>query len=277
MSAPGRLTDSIQTLGIIAGRGRLPELLVQRCAEQGITPFIIALKGQADPTLYQPYDHCVVRLGAAGEMVRALHSRAIRDIVMIGAVKRPSLLDLRPDFYAARFLSGMPFSAIGDDGLLTAIRRELEIKEGLTVHGIQHFIDDILMPGGLIGGPAPTAAQEKDIAQGVRASQALGRADKGQSVLVQNGIVIGEEGPQGTDALITAKGAPGAIMVKTCKPQQDRDIDLPTIGPDTVRRCAEKGCAGIALQEGAAFLVDRADVKQLADQFGIFVTGIKVD
>lgn len=273
----GRVSHPIETLGIIAGSGRLPTLLVQRCAELGINPFIIAVKGQTDPALYQGRDHILVRLGAAGEMVKALRARQITDLVMIGAMVKPTLLDLRPDFYAARFLAGVSFSAMGDDGLLKAIRAQLETREGFIVHGVQRFITDIMMPEGLIGGPAPAGTSLGDIQTGIQASQALGLSDKGQSVLVRGGAVIGEEGPEGTDALIRERGKPGAILVKTCKPQQDRDIDLPTVGPDTLRLCAEKGCIGIALQAGAAFLVDREKVRELADALGVFVIGIKLE
>jgi DUF1009 family protein len=272
-----RLKHSIKQLGIIAGRGRLPALLLDHCDARGITPFIIGLKGQTDPALLTGRNHILIRLGAAGAMVHGLKERGISDMVMIGAVRRPSLLDLRPDWYAAKFLAGVPFSKLGDDGLLKAIRRELETREGIVIHGIQDFIDDILMTDGLIGGPAPDAAALQDIQAGIAASQILGRADKGQSVIVKDGRIIGEEGPRGTDALIEDKGCATAILVKTCKPQQDRDMDLPTIGPDTVQACADKGMKGIALESGAAFLVDREDVKKLADQTGVFVTGVKVD
>ncbi len=269
------LGPSPSTLAIIAGAGRLPALLVEQCIRSGITPHIIALKGQAEPGLYKDRAHVVLRLGAAGDMFRYLRENNLHDIVMIGAVKKPSIFDLRPDFYAARFLTRVGFSALGDDSLLTAIRRQME-KEGFTVHGAHRFLPDIMMTEGLIGGPPPDTNQMKDIDIGIAASQTLGSDDRGQSVIVKNGRIIGEEGPDGTDALLRAHGAPGAILVKTCKPQQDRDIDLPTIGPDTVAICAEKEMAGIALQAGSAFIVDRDEVRARAEQDSIFVVGIKL-
>lgn len=269
------MSEGVTRLGIIAGAGRLPALLLEQCDRANIHPHIIALKGQADPALYAGRDHVVLRLGAAGDLFRYLRDKNIQDVVMIGAVKKPSLFDLRPDFYAARFLTRVGFSALGDDTLLTAIRKQME-KEGFTVHGLHRFLPDILMTQGLVGGPPPDTNQLMDIDTGIAASQALGRNDRGQSVIVLNRRVIGEEGPDGTDALIRAHGAPGAILVKTCKPQQDRDIDLPTVGPDTVRLCAEKKMAGIALQSGSAFLVDRDNVAALAEQHGLFVVGVTV-
>lgn len=270
-----RLIFPPRRLGIIAGQGRLPALLVDHCRQNGIHPHIIALKGQADPALYTGQDHIVLRLGAAGDMFRYLRDHAITDVVMIGAVKKPTLLDLRPDFYAARFLARVGFSALGDNSLLTAIKTQME-KEGVRVHGVHVFLPDVLMEDGLAGGPPPDTAQMRDIDIGIAASQALGAQDRGQAVIVRGGKIIGEEGPEGTNALIRSAGAPGAILVKTCKPQQDRDLDLPTIGPETVRACADKKMAGIALEARSAFIVDRDDVRALAERHGLFVVGIMV-
>lgn len=275
-SQSGRLSAPVHKLGIIAGSGRLPELLLESCARRNIEPFIIAIKGQTDPALYAGRDHLPVRLGAAGAMVAGLRARGIRDLVMIGAIRRPGLLDLRPDFYAARFLTKVSFSALGDDGLLRAIRGQLE-KDGFCLHGVQDFIDDIVMPEGLIGGPPPGEGALRDIRIGLEASKALGERDKGQSVLVLDGVVIGEEGPAGTNALIAGQGRRGAVLVKSCKPQQDRDIDLPTIGPDTLNVAMRAGLAGIALEAGAGFLVDRDEVAAQAAAHGIFVVGIRGD
>lgn len=271
-----RLNTPVTRLGIIAGSGRLPALLLDHCRHAGVHPFIIALKGQADPALYNGQAHVVLRLGAAGDLFRVLREQYIEDVVMIGAVRKPSLMDLRPDFYAARFLARVGFSALGDNSLLSAIKKQME-REGIRVHGVHKFLPDILMSDGLVGGPPPDTWQMRDIDVGIAASQALGRDDLGQSVIVLNGKVIGEEGPAGTDALIGTHGAPGAILVKTCKPQQDRDIDLPTIGPDTVMACAKKGMAGIALQSGSAFIVDRDNVRDLAERHGLFVVGIRAE
>lgn len=271
----GRMNVDIKRLGIIAGAGRLPALLLDHCHRAGIQPFIIALKGQADPALYAGREHVVLRLGAAGDLFRALRTRHLTDVVMIGAVKKPSLLDLRPDLYAARFLARVGFSTLGDNSLLSAIKQQMG-REGITVHGAHRFLPDILMTEGLIGGPPPDTNQLRDIDVGIAASQKIGHEDIGQSVIVRSGNVIGEEGPDGTDALIQAHGAAGAILVKTCKPQQDRDIDLPTIGPDTVDACVARGMAGIALQVGSAFIVDRDAVRDRAQAHGIFVIGIAV-
>ena len=85
---------------------------------------------------------------------------------------------------------------------------------------------------------------QDDIAAGIKASQQLGLEDKGQSVLVLNGAIIGYEDQKGTNALIHRFAQKGAVLVKTCKPQQDKDLDLPTIGLGTLKACLDKEIAG---------------------------------
>jgi len=100
-------------------------------------------------------------------------------------------------------------------------------------------------------------------------------------VVVQQGIVLGVEAIEGTDALIARCGGlkrdgDGGVLVKIAKPGQERRADLPTIGPDTVASCAAAGLRGIAVEAGSAIVVNREEVIRAADQTGLFLTGVKV-
>ena len=107
----------------------------------------------------------------------------------------------------------------------------------------------------------------------------LGRLDIGQAVIVQQGLVLGVEGIEGTDELIRRCGdyrrkGDGGVLVKLRKPQQDMRIDLPTIGARTVERAHESGLRGIAVHTGNGLIVDEAEVIRLADKYGLFVMGV---
>jgi DUF1009 family protein len=145
---------------------------------------------------------------------------------------------------------------------------------GFRLHGVHKFLPELLMPEGLVAGALPTQSQQKDIQIGLEASQDLGRQDIGQAVLVKNGKIIGREDKNGTSALIKRHGEEGALLVKTCKPQQDTDLDLPTIGPNTVELCRDKKMAGIIGQAQHTLLVEREQVKSLANEAGLFVMGV---
>ena len=104
--------------------------------------------------------------------------------------------------------------------------------------------------------------------------------DIGQAAIVESGAVIGVEAVEGTDALIARcaelkKKDKGGVLVKSCKPQQDKDLDLPTIGPETVEACAKAGLNGIAVHAHQSLITDIDAVRRLADQHKMFVIGIE--
>ena len=267
--------DRPRRVAIIAGGGKLPSLVARACASHGIDVFVVGLTGHADQGFVDRYPHVMSRPGAAGSIIATLRREGIADIVMIGAVRRPGLAELRPDLWTAKLFMRLGFRALGDNGLLRHIRFALE-REGFRIHGAQEFLDDGLAAVGVLTRIGPDMAAQTGIRHAGRVATALGRLDIGQSVIVQDGVILGVEAAEGTDELIRrcagySRSATGPILVKRVKPQQDRDLDLPTIGPQTVRLCAENGMTGIAIEAGACFIVDPADVIAEADRARLFL------
>jgi hypothetical protein len=257
-------------LGIVAGGGKLPGKLVEFCNSRNIETFVVGFENQTDPDLMV---HEQTRLGAAGQIINILRSHDFHDLVMIGSIKRPKLSELRPDLRTAAFFAKLGLRALGDDRLLKAIRAELE-DEGFNIHGVHEIMDDLLMPQGVLGRLEPNDSQKLDIAVGLKASKKIGEEDIGQSVVVLNGEVLGVEDDNGTNALIKRSAEQGAILVKSKKPQQDRKLDMPTIGPETVKLCASLGYAGIAAESGEVLVVDREDMIKSANDSNLFLVGI---
>ncbi len=276
----GTASPAIKKLGVIAGGGDVPLRLLRACARKGIEVFVVGFKGQTDPSLMEGHAHLWGRLGALGKTLAALRAQEISDLVMIGSIRRPTLTELAPDLRAAKFFSKIAMKALGDNDLLTALRRELE-GEGFTLHGAHKFAEELLAPFGVIGNHKPNKQDLVNIEHGLKISQTLGALDVGQAVIVQEGLVLGVEAIEGTDQLIeraahlSRKGR-GGVLVKTCKPQQDRDFDLPTIGPETIRNAYKAGLVGVAIHAGAALLIDREELVKIADQCKIFVIGVEV-
>lgn len=264
----------IKKLGIVAGGGALPGILARACTAQGIEPLIIGFQGITPSALYRDHKHICVRLGQTGRILRALRAQGIEDIVLIGAIRRPQLWEILPDWTTIRFfLFSGGVVAGGDHDFLSRLRRFIE-GYGLRIHGIHAFVQDLLMPVGAQTHCTPDEAAQADIDFGFRQARNIGAQDIGQSVIVKNGAVLGIEDKSGTDALIERCGAAGAVLVKACKPHQDKDLDLPTIGPGTVEKAVAAGLAGIAVQAGAALFVEPQRVAQIADQHKLFVVGI---
>lgn len=267
-------------LGILAGSGDLPFRVMDACRAQGRPFFVLALEGAADPARFEGVPHGSIRPGAIGEGLRILRENAVEELVMAGPVRRPTLTQLRPDWHGAKMAARIGLRALGDDALLSTVIRELE-HEGFRVIGLHELLDDLLMPSGALTIQQPDAQAEADIAHGVEVAQTLGALDVGQAVIVQQGIVLGVEAVEGTDALIARAGdvrreGLGGVLVKIAKPGQERRVDLPAIGVGTVEACARAGLRGIALQASASLVLQRQRVVAAADRTGLFVIGIEL-
>jgi DUF1009 family protein len=267
-------------LGILAGGGPLPGRVAAAAAAAGRPVFLVGLEGYAEPAVLAPFSHDWARLGAAGRILALLRGRGCRDLVLVGPVRRPSLLDLRPDAEGARLLARIGRAAFaGDDGLLAAVVRVLA-DEGFSVLGAHEVLTEAVAPRGLLGRHAPDAQALADIGRGTAVAAALGAADVGQGCVVQQGIVLAVEAIEGTDAMLAraaglARPGPGGVLVKLVKPGQERRADLPTIGPATVRAATAAGRRGIACEAGGTLLTDRAALVAAADAAGLFLLGIE--
>jgi hypothetical protein len=263
-------------LAILAGRGPLPAQVAAAAHAQGAQVFVLAFEGETDPDLVRELPHRWVPLGAVGRTIDALRAAGVEEVVLIGAVRRPALGSL--DRRGMQLLARLGLRRHGDDQLLRLIVAELE-GEGFRVVGADTLIGEVLAPEGPMTVLAPDADAIRDIALGIEVAERLGDLDIGQAVIVQQGLVLGVEAVEGTDALIARctglkRAGRGGILVKVKKPAQDRRADLPTIGPQTVRLAAETGIAGIAVQAGHCLIIERAEVIAAADRAGLFVIGV---
>lgn len=267
-------------LGIVAGGGPLPALLVSACRATGRDHFVLALEGHADAARIEGVPQAWIRLGEGGRGIDLLHREKVGDLVFAGPVRRPGLKELRPDLRTMAFFTRLGKSWIGDDSLLTAVVHELE-REGFRVVGADSLLGDFRAVEGAYGRVLPDEQACVDIARGFDVVRALGALDIGQAVIVQHGIVLGVEAAEGTDGLIGRCGSlhrdgAGGVLVKACKPGQERRVDLPAIGPDTVSRAAASKLRGIAIEAGGALVFDREEVVRRADAAGLFVVGMAV-
>ena len=153
-------------------------------------------------------------------------------------------------------------------------------KDGFTIIGAHEVEPGLITAEGVLGEISVSAEARADIDFGITVTRTLGKLDIGQAAVVQQGIVLGLEAVEGTDALLTRcrdlkrKGR-GGVLVKSCKPQQDRRIDLPTVGLRTVTRAFEAGLEGIAVEAGASLMLDREAVISAANKLGLFVIGFR--
>ena len=271
-------------LGLIAGGGDLPREIVTACRAADRPIFVVRLRGMADPGLggEDGYDS---GLGELGRTFKALKAHACEAVCFAGKVPRPDFTTLRPDLRGMAALPGAIVAARqGDDALLRFLAGEFE-KEGFKVEGADQVVAGLTLGQGPLGRHAPQEGDWLDIERAMAAARAIGGLDIGQAAVAARGVVLALEAQEGTDAMLRrcaelpaalrgAAGAPVGVLAKAPKPIQDRRIDLPTIGPETLVAAARAGLAGVVGEAGALLIVDRAAVIETADELGLFVLGL---
>lgn len=262
-------------VGLLAGTGNLPRRLVDACEMQKRDVFVVTFEGDNHNDELNDVAGACVHLGQVGTVFRLLKENGCEEVAMAGRFRRPAYNQLKLDLRATRLLPKL-LRAKGDDALLRVLTGALE-HEGFKVVGAESLLPTLQIGPGNLGSKSPQQEDQADIALGSEIIRLLGPYDVGQAVVVRRGRVLGVEGPEGTDALLercaTFDSVTGGTLVKMRKPGQDERVDLPSIGPETVRRAAAARLAGVAIEAHATLVLDQEEVRAQADRFGIFVVG----
>ncbi|MEM1194196.1 MAG: UDP-2,3-diacylglucosamine diphosphatase LpxI [Pseudomonadota bacterium] len=269
-------------IGIIAGGGNLPVRLAQTCGAQQTPYFMIRLAGMADAALHdQPGE--TVPITEAGRIFSRLHDHDCDAVVLAGNVQRPNFLTLKPDWRGAALLPKLAKAALKGDGAILASLVDAFEAEGFAVIGADELLAAEVASRGALTGVAPAAADFVDMVKARQVIAALGRFDVGQGAVVCGGQVWAIEAAEGTDAMLdrcidvrTRLDLPRGtgVLVKMPKPGQELRVDLPTIGPETIRRAKLAGLAGVAVEAHGAIIIDRVQTLQCAEDQSVFVYGI---
>lgn len=276
--APAQPDTLSPKLGLIAGGGQIPALIRDACRAQGRPLFIAALNGFCNPATTNDVEHGWFDLPQVGGLLKALKNAGVVEVCLCGSVSKPDFKSLKPDLKGALLLPKLIRAALqGDDAILRVVIDAFE-QDGFRIIGVDSLMQGLLVREKTYTETAPSAAQANDIQLALSAARALGAADKGQAAVAAQGQVVGLEDDAGTDALLrrmsATPAAKGGVLVKCVKPQQDRRVDLPTVGVTTVENAAAAGLSGIAVEAGAALMVDAVATGQAADRLGLFPIGL---
>jgi DUF1009 family protein len=265
-------------IALFAGKGDLPCTLVDVFQSQNRPFVVIAFKGQTEETLVKNVPHVWVSFGEAGKIRKYIDENKVKEIVMGGTISRPALSEVKPDWEGIKWLAKIGAKALGDDNLLKSIINMIE-EQGYRVVGPDTILNDLLAPEGILTSSEPDEQAWRDIGRGVEVLSALGPVDVGQAVVVQEGLVLGVEAIEGTDALIKRAGdlrrpGLGGILIKIAKLQQEKRVDLPTIGLETIYSAGRAGLRGIAFEAGRTLFLNQKEAIQEANQKGLFLVGL---
>lgn len=258
-------------IALIAGEG----LLAPAIAAALNDPLVYALSHLNPQVAAKPF-----RLERLVPFLDELIAQGVTQVVFAGAIRRPriepDLFDPRTMAIVPRILMGMQS---GDDAALRAVLDVFE-EAGLSVLSVDQVLPELVPGEGVLAG-APSPRDRKDADRAAQIVQGMGPLDVGQGAVVAQGLCLAIEALPGTQAMLEFAAlhaalkpdpnGPKGVLYKAPKPGQDRRIDLPTIGPDTVRQAAAAGLGGIVWEAGSVILLDREAAIACADAAGLFL------
>lgn len=270
-------------IGLIAGGGALPEMVAKALQAGGREVFVIFLDGFTSPAMRR-FPHHAFRITQAGPILGRLRKEGIRDLVVIGNVRRPKFVfrdtGLSIIWHTVRNLDLL---RSGDASLLQRLVAWVE-REGFRIIGAHELVPSLVVTEGPVGAVTPGRAAEKDIARGFASAIGLGALDIGQGVVVVRNRVLAAEAAEGTDRMLARAAElkadyaaehgpqpPKGVLVKCPQPIQDLRVDMPTIGPKTVEGAIAARLEGIAIAAERVLVYQPEEVRRLADEAGLFV------
>lgn len=270
--------DAKRPVAIIAGRGRYPELLLERMRAAGWKVVLIAFDGETSPELeasFAPADRRKIKVGQLGHMLDALREMGAGYAVMAGQISPRRLFKgLHPDLKAVMIMATLKEK--NAESIFGALAREIE-KIGVTQLDARVLLDDQLATPGCMTGWR-SGIDDDTLALGVRIAKESARLDIGQGVVVAGGTVVAVEAFEGTDRMLRRcadYGAEDMVFVKTVKTRQDYRFDVPCFGLLTLESLEAGGIRKVALESGAVLLLDKEAVVARAKQLGITLHGFK--
>jgi len=273
-----------ERIGLIAGNGSFPLLVLDAARAQGFDVIVAAIKEEAFPEIEQHGAAAVhwLSLGELSRLIETFQREGVHRAVMAGQVKHKQIFSsIRPDWKLAKLL--LSLGPRNTDSLLGAVSKTLA-EEGITLENSTSFLEPLLAKAGVLTRRAPTPLEKKDIEYGRAVARQLAQYDIGQTVVVAESACVAVEAMEGTDAAI---GRAGEIMrslagdastlgreltvVKIAKPNQDMRFDVPVIGVKTVAVMRQAGATCLALDAGRCLLLDGNSVIVAADSVGIAI------
>jgi UDP-2,3-diacylglucosamine hydrolase len=280
------LSTAEKPLGLIAGGGELPRAVAQAAKVAGREIYVVALLGSVVEDWTNAFPHQFFSPGEPGRIIKAFKDHGVEEVLLCGRVDRPKFNDMKLDAKGMLLLpKAIAAAKQGDDALLRFIVGICE-DAGMTAIGVAQAAPALVAQEGVVGRVAPDAEHRADIERAFKIVHTLGALDVGQAAVVCEGLPLAVEAAEGTDAMLSRipllreslRGThekKRGVLVKALKPLQDAKTDMPVVGAQTVRNAHAAFLAGIAVEAGAALILDKAAVAAEADRLGLFIVGMK--
>jgi DUF1009 family protein len=268
------------TLGLIAGNGRFPFLVLDAARALGHDVVVVAVREEASRELEEaaaaapPAAFHWVSLGQLGRCLDILRQAGVRRAVMAGQVKHTRIFGgVVPDLTLLSVLARL--RARNTDALIAAVA-EVMRDHGVELLDSTEFLQPLLAPAGVLTSRAPSEEEQRELAFGYRMADAIAGLDIGQTIAVKHQAVVAVEAMEGTDEVIGRAGhlaGPGVVVVKVAKPAQDMRFDVPVVGLATILAMRRAGATALSVDAGRTLVFDREELLRAANEAGIAIVG----
>jgi DUF1009 family protein len=265
-------------LGLIAGNGTFPFLVLDAARAQGHDVTVIALKEETFPELtaaaarHGAPIHWI-SIGQLGTCIRLLQDAGAASAVMAGQVKHTKIYNIVPDLTAMSLLRKL--TTKNTDGLIGAVAGVLRDR-GIELIDSTALLTPLLARAGVLTRRGPSAEEQQDLEFGYRIADAIAGLDIGQTVVAKHQAVVAVEAMEGTDAAIARAGqlaGRGVCVIKVAKPKQDMRFDVPVVGVATIQAMAAAGASALSVDAGRTLMIDGDAIVTAADAAGIAIVG----
>lgn len=269
-----------EKIAIISGKGRLPRELYDACIEHNVDVHIVGLKDQFSHELFEGINVDLVPIYGVGQVIKSIKNSGAKHVILAGKVTRSAIPKLILDLKGAKLFASILRNGLSDKSLTKTIINFLE-KEGLEVISPEVIAKNILATEGNMTNIPIRKSHMRDMEQGYQMLSEICKLDVGQALVIQNGLILGIEAIEGTDDLIKRCGSiqqkfdTEPVLVKRCKPHQDKRMDMPCIGERTIKNLCEFGIKGVGVEAGACIILNKKKTLALANECGIFIYGLK--
>jgi UDP-2,3-diacylglucosamine hydrolase len=276
--------ETKQKLGLIAGNGKFPFLILDAAKAQGLDVVVAAIKEETFPEIEDRGAASVhwLSLGELSKLIETFQREGVHRAIMAGQVKHKQIFSsIKPDWRLAKLL--LSLSTRNTDSLLGAVAKVLG-DEGIVLENSTTFLEPLLAKAGVLTARPPSAEEQKNIDYGRSVARNLAQYDIGQTVVVAESACVAVEAMEGTDATIERAGqlmrslagdastlSRALTVVKIAKPNQDMRFDVPVIGIKTIDVMRAAGATCLALDAGKCLLLDGDGVRDAANQAQITI------
>jgi len=272
-----------ERLGLIAGNGSFPLLLLDAARAQGAEVVVAAIKEETFPEIERRGAAAVhwLSLGELSKLIDTFKREGVTRAVMAGQVKHKQIFSsIKPDWRLAKLL--LSLGTRNTDSLIGAVAKVLE-DEGIHLISSTSYLEPLLARAGVLTRRAPTDAERKNIEYGRKVARHLALYDIGQTVVIAESACVAVEAMEGTDATILRAGeimkslegdaalSRALTVVKVAKPGQDMRFDVPVVGVATIEAMRRAGATCLALDAGKCLLLDGEKIAAAADAAGITI------